>query len=159
MQDTLESLTPTCICHLSSVGTSAHTQPSRLSLTQTHPPLQKQPLSRGNKSTWKTQEHTDQLPAPPCRDHILGKIPGRLCQACTQLSTSPGRHFGTTPCSFVSCNPAAQITGMPFTVKQELLLLLLWQHQRLMGNMLVKCIPVLNPLVCIKGPRERLGYF
>lgn len=34
------------------------------------------------------------------------------------------------PCSFVSYNPAAQITGMPFTMKQELL----WQ--RLMRNML-----------------------
>lgn len=92
----------------------------------------------------------------PCRDdHIPGKIPGGLCQACSQLLTSPGRHFGTTLLLCLlqsSCSdnrdalhhetgaaaaplPAPEVNG---------------EH---LGKVYLK------PLVCIKGLRESLDYF
>lgn len=88
------------------------------------------------------QEHTDRLPAPPCRDHIPGKIPERLCQVCTQLFISPGRHFGTT---LLLCLLQSSSSDNRDALHHETGAVAAALAVPEVNGEHVKCIPVLNP--------------
>lgn len=100
-----------------------------------------------------THRHT---PCTTLQESYPGQDPRRLCQACTQLFISPGRHFGTTlllcllqPSCSDNRDALHHETGAvaaPLAVPE-------------VNGEHVKCIPALNPLLYIKGPRESLGYF